>query len=176
MTRLKKVLYERQNDDDIRHTTLLDKGIASTNGIVSSSIQHLGNEMDQQEQQINIDHGQQEKQHQVEEAILNHPLDIVDGTLDGVVASTSATNVSEDNYDDYWDEFKIPDDSLMSNFWEDIMEVNPASFSDATTSTDLLPSTSDMQDFEEVFQHESYLFNDLTPTQAQATGSPKAPM
>ncbi|KAK3159821.1 hypothetical protein QOZ80_1BG0051470 [Eleusine coracana subsp. coracana] len=153
-----------------------DIGSASTNGIVSSSIQHLGNEMDQQEQQINIDHGQHEKQHQVEEAILNHPLDIVDGTLDGVVASTSATNVSEDNYDDYWDEFEIHNDSLMSNFWEDIMEVNPASFPDATTSTDLLPSTSDMQDFEEFFQHKSYLFNDPTPTQAQATGSTKAPM
>ncbi|GJN38019.1 hypothetical protein PR202_gb27025 [Eleusine coracana subsp. coracana] len=40
----------------------------------------------------------------------------------GVVASTSATNVSEDNYDDYWDEFEIHNDSLMSNFWEDIME------------------------------------------------------
>ncbi|KAK3159819.1 hypothetical protein QOZ80_1BG0051440 [Eleusine coracana subsp. coracana] len=152
-----------------------DIGGATSNNIVTSSSHHLAIKLDQQEQHINIDHGEQDQQHQVE-AILNHPLDIVDGTLDEVVASTSATNASADNYDDYWDDFEIPDDSLMSNFWEDIMEVNPTSLPHATASIDLLLAIDDMQDFEGFFQHESYIFDDLAPTQAQETSSPRAPM
>ncbi|KAK3139971.1 hypothetical protein QOZ80_5AG0393460 [Eleusine coracana subsp. coracana] len=129
---------------------------------------------DQQEQQIDLDDSQQEQQYQVEEAIINHALDVVEGTLDATLASNGAPNADGDNYDFIWDELELPDDSLMPDFLKDIIEVNPTSLHDATTSNDL-SVTSDMQDIVKLHL-ESYLFDDLSLAQAQGARSPKAPM
>ncbi|TVU50078.1 hypothetical protein EJB05_01435 [Eragrostis curvula] len=67
--------------------------------------------------------------------------------------------------------------NVLPTFWEDFMEENTAPLLDVTSS-DLLPLTSDMQDLEG-FSYESYLLDDMSPTQAQAEDtnkSSKAPM
>ncbi|TVU49869.1 hypothetical protein EJB05_01208, partial [Eragrostis curvula] len=87
------------------------------------------------EDNLGIEDGQQQQQHQVEDTIFNHPSNALDGTLDAVVAGAGASNAGEDNFDINWDDFEIADESWLSKFWEDVMiEENPSPLLEVTST------------------------------------------
>ncbi|XP_062202052.1 uncharacterized protein LOC133904587 [Phragmites australis] len=105
---------------------------------------------------VGVDDGPQ--QHQENETTADNCLNAADGSLDAVVAA--ANSPAENNLDIDWDDFHMPDDSLLSQFWEDIMmDEDPVLLPNAT-STENLPLTGDIQDLEG-FGHEPYLLDNI---------------
>ncbi|OEL33795.1 hypothetical protein BAE44_0005183 [Dichanthelium oligosanthes] len=114
--------------------------VEETISITHASVAANGNGSNDTDNAIDADAVDGQQQHQEQEPIASHDLNVVDGNFCAEVAA--ATSLGEDNYDIGWDEFEI------AKFFEDIMiDDDPVPLPDTTSSTgNLLPLASDMPD------------------------------
>ncbi|CAD6246815.1 unnamed protein product [Miscanthus lutarioriparius] len=117
-------------------------------------VTHIGNSTHgiNPETTFNVDDGEQK--HMGDETTAANHMNVVHGELDAKVVTT--TNVGADDNNINWDEIDMANNSMLMEFWKDVMMEEESTPLPATISTDdliLLPS--------EGCCHDSYLLDDI---------------
>jgi nuclear transcription factor Y gamma len=109
---------------------------------------------------ISVDDGELREQPEISTSIVAHHLNVMRGRLDTEVIST--TNLNGRNIGHInWDETDMADDSLLMEFWEDVMMDEDRSPLPGTTSTvGIVPVPCDKPDLDG-FDPGSYLVDDI---------------
>ncbi|CAD6268356.1 unnamed protein product [Miscanthus lutarioriparius] len=122
-------------------------------------VTHIGNSTHgiNPEAIFNVEDGQQT--HMGDESTAAHHMNVVHGELDAEVVITT-TNVGADDNNINWDEIEMASNSMLMEFWKDVMmEEDPTPLPTTISTNDLIVLPSDMLELEGCC-HDSYLLDD----------------
>ena len=124
-----------------------------------SDVTHIGNSTHgtSSEATFNVTDGQQK--HMGDETTASHHMNVVHGELDSEVVTT--TNVDADDNNTNWDEIEMASDSMLMEFWKDVMmEEDPTPLPVTISPNDLIVLPSDILEVEGCC-HDSYLLDGI---------------
>jgi nuclear transcription factor Y gamma len=143
---------------ELNHTKQLVTHIGNT-----THASHIANANDgiDPKATISIDDGELQEQPEISTSIVAHHLNVMRGRLDTEVFPTTILN-GRNNRHINWDETDMADDSLLMEFWEDVMmdEDHRSPLPGSTSTVGIVPFPCDKLDLEG-FDPESYLVDDI---------------
>ncbi|CAD6268042.1 unnamed protein product [Miscanthus lutarioriparius] len=142
---------------ELNHTKLL---VAHTGNTTHASPIANANDGIDPKATISVNDGELQGQPEISNSIVAHHLNVMRGRLDTEVVSTTNLN-GRNNGHINWDETDMADDSLLMEFWEDVMmDEDRSPLPDTTSTVGIVPVPCDKPELEG-FDPESYLVDDI---------------